>query len=94
LRFGPCCAIHPIRSRIAGWSSLVARKAHNLEVSGSNPLPATNDSCESKAPKTPVSERTSGVFLVRGESRDRGQVASHREASSLMTVRSVLKAFL
>jgi hypothetical protein len=26
----------------AGWSSLVARKAHNLEVSGSNPLPATN----------------------------------------------------
>jgi hypothetical protein len=25
----------------AGWSSLVARKAHNLEVSGSNPLPAT-----------------------------------------------------
>ena len=26
---------------IAGWSSQVARKAHNLEVSGSNPLPAT-----------------------------------------------------
>jgi hypothetical protein len=25
----------------AGWSSLVARKAHNLEVSGSNPFPAT-----------------------------------------------------
>jgi hypothetical protein len=41
LHFGPCCAIHPIRSRVAGWSSLVARKAHNLEVSGSNPLPAT-----------------------------------------------------
>ncbi len=27
---------------IAGWSSLVARKAHNLEVGGSNPSPATN----------------------------------------------------
>lgn len=27
---------------IAGWSSLVARKAHNLEVLGSNPSPATN----------------------------------------------------
>jgi predicted GIY-YIG superfamily endonuclease len=27
---------------IAGWSSLVARKAHNLEVAGSNPAPATN----------------------------------------------------
>ncbi len=27
---------------IAGWSSLVARQAHNLEVVGSNPAPATN----------------------------------------------------
>ena len=26
---------------IAGWSSLVAREAHNLEVVGSNPTPAT-----------------------------------------------------
>jgi hypothetical protein len=32
--FRPSCSV-------AGWSSLVARKAHNLEVSGSNPLPAT-----------------------------------------------------
>ena len=24
----------------AGWSSLVAREAHNLEVAGSNPVPA------------------------------------------------------
>ena len=29
----------------AGWSSLVARKAHNLEVNGSNPFPATNRPC-------------------------------------------------
>ncbi len=29
----------------AGWSSLVARKAHNLEVAGSNPAPATNLVC-------------------------------------------------
>ena len=28
--------------RIAGWSSLVARQAHNLKVTGSNPVPATN----------------------------------------------------
>ena len=27
---------------IAGWSSPVARQAHNLEVIGSNPVPATN----------------------------------------------------
>ena len=27
---------------IAGWSSLVARQAHNLKVLGSNPSPAPN----------------------------------------------------
>ena len=27
---------------IAGWSSLVARWAHNPKVGGSNPSPATN----------------------------------------------------
>ena len=29
----------------AGWSSLVARRAHNPKVVGSNPAPATNLSC-------------------------------------------------
>ena len=29
------------RIQIAGWSSLVARQAHNLKVVGSNPAPAT-----------------------------------------------------
>jgi hypothetical protein len=28
---------------IAGWSSLVARRAHNPEVAGSNPAPATSN---------------------------------------------------
>ncbi len=27
--------------RVAGWSSPVARQAHNLKVAGSNPAPAT-----------------------------------------------------
>ena len=27
----------------AGWSSLVARRAHNPKVVGSNPAPATNE---------------------------------------------------
>ena len=31
------CAPH----QIAGWSSPVARQAHNLKVAGSNPAPAT-----------------------------------------------------
>ena len=29
-----------IFSFLAGWSSLVARQAHNLKVAGSNPAPA------------------------------------------------------
>src|SRR5450759_1120101 len=28
---------------IAGWSSLVARRAHNPKVAGSNPVPATKE---------------------------------------------------
>ena len=36
---------HPVAERhqfhIAGWSSLEARRAHNPEVIGSNPIPAT-----------------------------------------------------
>ena len=31
-----------IEFNTAGWSSLVARQAHNLKVGGSNPSPATN----------------------------------------------------
>ena len=30
-----------VTSLIAGWSSLVARRAHNPKVAGSNPAPAT-----------------------------------------------------
>ena len=42
------------RGRDAGWSSLVARRAHNPEVAGSNPAPATG-----KAPET-------GLFCSHG----------------------------
>ena len=31
-----------LSSVVAGWSSLVARQAHNLKVAGSNPAPAPN----------------------------------------------------
>ena len=40
----------------AGWSSLVARRAHNPKVVGSNPAPATNTSKNNKHP--------SGCFFV------------------------------
>ena len=46
--------VNPILQRLdAGWSSLVARRAHNPKVVGSNPTPATN------LPQT-------GVFLYMG----------------------------
>src|SRR6266550_3842194 len=41
----PLVGDRPLRSRrplVAGWSSLVARWAHNPKVAGSNPAPATN----------------------------------------------------
>ncbi len=45
----------------AGWSSSVARWAHNPKVAGSNPVPATKE--------TPSGESPLGVFHVRGFSR-------------------------
>ena len=39
--------------------AVVARRAHNPEVVGSNPTPATN----SKAKKPPISKRGRGLFL-------------------------------
>jgi hypothetical protein len=42
---------------VAGWSSPVARQAHNLKVVGSNPAPATNS-------KNPPSKE-GGFFVVR-----------------------------
>ena len=44
LTFAYCCDRIPVavmQSNIAGWSSPVARWAHNPKVRGSNPLPAT-----------------------------------------------------
>ena len=32
-----------VLNNAAGWSSLVARRAHNPKVVGSNPTPATNE---------------------------------------------------
>src|SRR3546814_8683217 len=33
------------KTSVAGWSSPVARQAHNLKVAGSNPAPATTLTC-------------------------------------------------
>ena len=39
-------ALEFLEEIIAGWSSPVARQAHNLKVVGSNPTPATNAAAE------------------------------------------------
>jgi hypothetical protein len=39
----------------AGWSSQVARWAHNPKVAGSNPAPATNPICLNKGEFLPLS---------------------------------------
>ncbi len=44
-----CIFIASGRTIGAGWSSPVARQAHNLKVAGSNPAPATNDYSENPA---------------------------------------------
>lgn len=46
----------------AGWSSPVARQAHNLKVVGSNPTPATNKTGPPRA----------GFFVGRDESQKIG----------------------
>ena len=39
-----------LQKSVAGWSSPVARQAHNLKVTGSNPVPATIVTCRRPAP--------------------------------------------
>ena len=51
--------------RNAGWSSLVARWAHNPKVGGSNPPPATNGVASQKGLVTP------SVFLAYKHSTSR-----------------------
>jgi hypothetical protein len=46
---------------IAGWSSSVARWAHNPEVAGSNPVPATRENGRDQAKRSPAS--AGGRFL-------------------------------
>ena len=55
----------------AGWSSPVARQAHNLKAAGSNPAPATNISAPKKAPSVP----TAGAFCVPGGRKRGGEGA-------------------
>src|SRR6201987_6451269 len=48
--------VHTVKEHDAGWSSSVARWAHNPEVEGSNPSPATREKC-------PQETSPGGVFI-------------------------------
>ena len=52
----------------AGWSSPVARQAHNLKVAGSNPAPATKYLFDNKAKIKKASIFGSGLFAVLAHS--------------------------
>ena len=70
---GPACR----GSFDAGWSSLVARRAHNPKVVGSNPAPATNNT--SPAPILATCKRKSpliGAFSYLEKIGSRGKQGS------------------
>ena len=68
------------RGCVAGWSSLVARRAHNPEVVGSNPTPAMKDGEDGE-------DGEDGAWLrIRKASEHR----SHLSVLSAISVLSVL----
>src|ERR1700756_14334 len=71
-------ATHPIHEHDAGWSSPVARQAHNLKVTGSNPVPATNARLQKAG-------RQTGLFVSR--SVVPAQAGTHLSAIQVQIVR-------
>src|ERR1700686_3306867 len=69
---------HTITPTTAGWSSPVARQAHNLKVIGSNPIPATKiPQTHIHDPPQPAGSRR-GPFGVEGQ-RVRPLLPGNRE---------------
>jgi hypothetical protein len=70
----------------AGWSSLVARRAHNPKVVGSNPAPATKD----RRPSSGASDEgplVRGLFVAAGcNAPGHPSGGSPRKAGSPMAV--------
>ena len=93
----PSCPCHQARSDFdAGWSSPVARQAHNLKVTGSNPVPAPkafpshNPSLLSDIPN-PIERDSAGVCGGDASSASRvlrlRAVSADRSALALYQVR-------
>jgi hypothetical protein len=70
----------------AGWSSPVARWAHNPEVAGSNPAPATTRAGpRSEAPPSLVPERSTYPATRAGERRQPTKAPGSRSAACSAT---------
>ena len=72
----------------AGWSSPVARQAHNLKVVGSNPTPATNYISKINDLDVPSKTSVFGVFLRLKPDND------YRVINKVINVRQVYSPFL
>ena len=68
----------PPPGTVAGWSSPVARQAHNLKVTGSNPVPATILICKA------LTEASAGAFCCTSSAHSSSMAASspHRWTTS------------
>ncbi len=64
----------------AGWSSPVARRAHNPKVGGSNPPPATNNK------KTPICDRC--FFIIHYAEADIGRLSFGYEVDERGSIRA------
>ena len=60
--------LHSAQHGDAGWSSPVARQAHNLKVVGSNPTPATNNTTPATAQENPEQSFCACFLKVRPRS--------------------------
>ena len=71
--------------RRAGWSSLVARQAHNLKVAGSNPAPATNSLPAALAYRVYVIQNHRGKFYIGLSDDVARRVEQHNSGASKWT---------
>jgi hypothetical protein len=67
----------PLGFCVAGWSSPVARWAHNPKVAGSNPAPATNDTCKER------SSESRRPLRLYGRAEHGGQIPSQFDLKRL-----------
>ncbi len=85
---------HQITPSVAGWSSPVARQAHNLKVAGSNPAPATNQPAQKQAP---VQQDAGALWRPMSAENGKFPIASGRIAAGAPFVtraRATLEAAL